>query len=53
MVGGSDCSAERFPWGTVQTHVHVFNVDRKAILRGSAPRGSHLQDPALSAGEII
>jgi hypothetical protein len=41
------------PSGMIQTHRHVFNVDRKAILRGSAPEGNHLWDPAPSAGEII
>jgi hypothetical protein len=36
----------------VQIRGHVFNVDRKAILRVSDPRGSHLWDPAPSAREI-
>jgi hypothetical protein len=46
------CS-KKSPWDTVQTWWHIFNMDRKAILRGSAPRRRvHLQDPAPSAREI-
>jgi hypothetical protein len=45
------CSG-RFPWSRVQTQGHVFNVDRQTIVRGSAPRGSYLQDPAPFAREI-
>jgi hypothetical protein len=45
--------SERLPRGRVQTRGHTFNVNRQAILRGSAPGGSYLWDPAPFLGEII
>jgi hypothetical protein len=41
------------PGGKVQTQGHAFNVDRLAILGGSAPRESYLWDPAPFVGENI
>jgi hypothetical protein len=55
MAGVSDCSALRsgFPQGPVQTHGYVFNVDKRATLRGRVLRRSHIQDPAPCTGEIF
>jgi hypothetical protein len=46
------CS-DRLPQGRVQTRGHAFNVDRQAILGGSAPGRSHLWDPVPFVSEII
>jgi hypothetical protein len=53
MAGGADHSAQRLHWGKVQTQGHAFNVDKQAILEGSAPGGSHPQDPDPFVGENI
>jgi hypothetical protein len=54
MAGGSDRSTLRgFPWDKVQTRGHAFNVDRQAILGGSAPGESYVQDPAPFVRENI
>jgi hypothetical protein len=39
--------------GQSPTRGHAFNVDRQAILGGSAPGESYLQDPAPFLGENI
>jgi hypothetical protein len=39
-------TALSLPQGKVQTQGHAFNVDRQAILGGSAPGESYLQDPS-------
>jgi hypothetical protein len=53
MAGGSDCSTLGGSPGAQSKSVDMFSMDKGATLRRSAPGGSHLQDPAPSAGEII
>jgi hypothetical protein len=54
VAGGSDSNAQRgSSRGKVQTRGHAFNVDRQAILGGSAPKESYLRDPAPFVGENI
>jgi hypothetical protein len=46
-------TALRLPRDKVQTQGQGFNVDRQAILGGSAPGESYLQDPAPFVRENI
>jgi hypothetical protein len=47
MAEGSDCSAQRgFPGAKIQIREQAFNVNRQAILGGSASGESYLWDPA-------